>query len=225
MFGQVRQSSASCRVSASPCRPLSRARATLAKRGPPPWPVRRLGAFAQRGRAHCTSWATCREQFGLLFAQSVRRIVPQRMLDVRRGGCWHHGKRHGRTSSTSTVPLHCQGRLEAIPFIAKRPVSSWFSGCAARRHPNVKRQDRALCAKKDQAAHGKWPRKYSVHGIVAQKRRAGVLATASARASPRVHARRETKPQLRAGKVVCIPLLIPQPEWDKYHLFRDLSHI
>ena len=53
--------------------------------------VRRLGAFAQRGRAHCAFWATCREQFGLLFAQSVRRIVPQRMLDVRRGGCWHHG--------------------------------------------------------------------------------------------------------------------------------------
>ena len=46
------------------CRLLSRARATLAKRGPPPWPVRRLGAFAQRGRAHCAFWATCREQFG-----------------------------------------------------------------------------------------------------------------------------------------------------------------
>ena len=67
------------------------ARAPLAKRGRSPWPGRRLGAFAQRGRAHCTSWASCREQFGLLFAQSVRRIVPQRMLDVRRGGCWHHG--------------------------------------------------------------------------------------------------------------------------------------
>ena len=67
--------------------------------------------------------------------------------------------------------------------------------------------------------------KYIVHGLVAQKRRAGVLATAGARAWPRVHARRETKPQLRARKVVCIPLLIPQPEWDKYHLFRDLSHI
>ena len=64
-----------------------------------------------------------------------------------------------------------------------------------------------------------------MHGLVAQKRRAGVLAMASARAWPRVHARRETKPQLRARKVVCIPLLIPQPEWDKYHLFRDLSHI
>ena len=144
MFGQVRQSSASCRVSASPCRPLSPARATLAKRGPPPWPVRRLGAFAQRGRAHCTSWATCREQFGLLFAQSVRRIVPQRMLDVRRGGCWHHGRRHGRTSSTSTVPLDCQGRLEAIPFIAKRPVSNWFSGCAARRPQREATRSRAL---------------------------------------------------------------------------------
>ena len=67
------------------------ARAPLAKHGRWPWPVRRLGAFAQRGRAHCAFWATCREQFGLLFAQSVRRIVPQRMLDVRRGGCWHHG--------------------------------------------------------------------------------------------------------------------------------------
>ena len=82
-------------------------------------PARRF--CATRPCTLCFLWATCREQFGLLFAQSVRRIVPQRMLDVRRGGCWHHGKRHGRTSSTSTVPLHCQGRLEAIPFIAKRP--------------------------------------------------------------------------------------------------------
>ena len=44
------------------CRPLSRARATLAKRGHPPWPVRRLGAFAQRGRAHCAYWAMCRQR-------------------------------------------------------------------------------------------------------------------------------------------------------------------
>ena len=65
-----------------------------------------------------------------------------------------------------------------------------------------------------------------MHGLAAQKRRAGVLATAGARASARrVHAGSETKPQLRARNVVCIPLLIPQPEWDKYHLFRDLSHI
>ena len=26
-------------------------------------------------------------------------------------------------------------------------------------------------------------------------------------------------------KVVFIPDLIPQPDWDKYHLFRDKSHI
>jgi hypothetical protein len=26
-----------------------------------------------------------------------------------------------------------------------------------------------------------------------------------------------TLPQLRARKVVFIPLLIPQPDWDKYH--------
>ena len=70
---------------------LPRACNVAAKRGHPPWPVRRLGAFAQRGRAHCASWTTCRELFGLLFAQSARRIVPQRMLDVCRGGCWHHG--------------------------------------------------------------------------------------------------------------------------------------
>ena len=31
---------------------------------------------------------------------------------------------------------------------------------------------------KDQTAHGTWPRKHSVYGLVAQKRRAGVLATA-----------------------------------------------
>ena len=33
---------------------------------------------------------------------------------------------------------------------------------------------------KDQTADGTWPSKHSVHGLVAQKRRAGVLATAGA---------------------------------------------
>ena len=47
---------------------------------------------------------------------------------------------------------------------------------------------------KDQTAHGTWPRKHSVHGLVAQKRRAGVLATAGARAWPTLHAR---------GRAVC----------------------
>ena len=32
-------------------------------------------------------------------------------------------------------------------------------------------------------------------------------------------------PQLRARKVVFIPDLIPQPDWDKYHFFSGLSHI
>ena len=41
---------------------------------------------------------------------------------------------------------------------------------------------------KDQTARGTWPRKHSVHGLVAQKRRAGVLATAEARAWPTLHA-------------------------------------
>ena len=41
---------------------------------------------------------------------------------------------------------------------------------------------------KDQTADGTWPSKHSVHGIVAQKRRAGVLATAGARAWRKAHA-------------------------------------
>ena len=42
---------------------------------------------------------------------------------------------------------------------------------------------------KDQTADGTWPSKHSVHGLVAQKRRAGVLATADARAWPTLHMR------------------------------------
>ena len=38
---------------------------------------------------------------------------------------------------------------------------------------------------KDQTADGTWPSKHSVHGIAAKKRRAGVLATAGARAWPK----------------------------------------
>ena len=76
---------------------------------------------------------------------------------------------------------------------------------------------------KDQTADGTWPSKHSVHGIVAQKRRAGVLATAGARA--KAHARRETNPQLRARKVVCIPLLIPQPDRERYQFFSVSYHI
>ena len=34
-----------------------------------------------------------------------------------------------------------------------------------------------------------------------------------------------TLPQLRARKVVFIPLLIPQPDWDKYHFSSGLSHV
>ena len=45
------------------------ARAPLAKHGRRPWPVRRLGAYAQRGRAHCASWAMCSQLFGLFRAK------------------------------------------------------------------------------------------------------------------------------------------------------------
>ena len=44
-------------------------RAPLAKHGRRPWPVRRLGAFAQRGRAHCAYWAMCSQLFGLFRAK------------------------------------------------------------------------------------------------------------------------------------------------------------
>ena len=53
---------------------------------------------------------------------------------------------------------------------------------------------RALCANKDQTADCTWSKKHRVHGLVAQKRRAGVLATAGARAWPTLHAR---------GRAVC----------------------
>ena len=51
---------------------LSRARATLAKRGHPPWPVRRFGAFAQRGREHCAFWATSKRRH----VESAKRWQP-----------------------------------------------------------------------------------------------------------------------------------------------------
>ena len=62
-------------------------------------------------------------------------------------------------------------------------------------------------------------------GVALQTALRGVLAMASARAWPRVHARRETKPQLRARKVVCIPLLIPQPDRERYQFFSVSYHI
>ena len=76
---------------------------------------------------------------------------------------------------------------------------------------------------KDQTADCTWPSKHSVHGLVAQKRRAGVLATAGARAWPKAHARRETKVEAtvacQKGGIICIPLLIPQPDRERYQFF------
>ena len=66
----------------------------LAKRGRPPWLGRRLGAFAQRGRAHCAYWAMWRELFGRFRAK--RAIL------------WLHatvasGRRSERINSTQAV--------------------------------------------------------------------------------------------------------------------------
>ena len=68
---------------------------------------------------------------------------------------------------------------------------------------------------KDQTAHGTWPRKHSVHGLVAQKRRAGVLAT---RRVPAL-GQRSTRAPARAGgravpavskNIAHVPLNLPQ---------------
>ena len=48
------------------------ARAPLAKHGRWPWPVRRLGAFAQRGRAHCAYTGPCAVSCLVFSAQSAR---------------------------------------------------------------------------------------------------------------------------------------------------------
>ena len=64
----------------------------------------------------------------------------------------------------------------------------------------------------DQTARGTWPRKHSVHGLVAQKRQAGVLATAGARAWPTCTAR---------GRAVCTarPLCgLPKSACKHYHV-------
>ena len=79
---------------------------------------------------------------------------------------------------------------------------------------------------KDQTADDTWPRKHSVHGIVAQKRRAGVLVTASARAWPKgKRAGRRSHSCVPERKVVCIPLLIPQPDRERYQFFSVSYHI
>ena len=77
MFRQVRQSSAHAEFRRRPADYRSPARVQRRGQARAPaeasTPARR---FCATGRAHCAFWATCREQFGLLFAQSVRRIVP-----------------------------------------------------------------------------------------------------------------------------------------------------
>ena len=79
---------------------------------------------------------------------------------------------------------------------------------------------------KDQTADGTWPSKHSVHPrprcAKAPSRRTGhgqrPCLAKGARAP-------ETKPQLRARKVVCIPLLIPQPDRERYQFFSVSYHI
>ena len=66
---------------------------------------------------------------------------------------------------------------------------------------------------KDQTAHGTWPRKHSVHGLVAQKCRAGVLATAGACAWPTFHTRagaRESGLQADSKNIDDGPLNFPK---------------
>ena len=72
---------------------------------------------------------------------------------------------------------------------------------------------------KDQTAHGTWPRKHSVHGLVAQKRRAGVLATAGARGWPTLHARARESGLQQAASAPRLPKsgLRGLPNLSKHH--------
>ena len=70
------------------------ARAPLAKHGRRPWPVRRLGAFAQRGRAHCAYWAMCRQLFGLFRAKRA-------ILSLHAGWRWRAAQSENQLDTSS----------------------------------------------------------------------------------------------------------------------------
>ena len=166
----------------------------LAKRGRSPWPARRLGAFAQRGRAHCTSWASCRELFGLFRAKRA-------ILSLHAGGwCGRRSQRINLTQAVSRqkewlLRVHDNGEERLRSMKSCRDVIHDASNLLDVRPASVVELSVASFARtKDQTADGTWSRKHSVHGLVAQKRRAGVLATAGARAWPTLHSR---------GRAVC----------------------
>ena len=72
-------------------------------------------------------------------------------------------------------------------FISSRNGLCQVDSLTALPADTTQREVTRSCAlrEKDQTAYGTWSRKYSVHGLAAQKRRAGVLATAGARACPK----------------------------------------
>ena len=90
-------------------------RAPLAKHGRRPWPVRRLGAFAQRGRAHCAYWAMCRQLFGLFRAKRA-------ILSLHAGWRWRAAQSEnqldtGRFAMKGMLPCAIDSRWEWLRSI------------------------------------------------------------------------------------------------------------
>ena len=73
------------------------------------------------------------------------------------------------------------------PFLSSRNGLCQVDSLTAPPADTTQREVTRSCAlrEKDQTAYVTWSRKYSVHSLAAQKRRAGVMATAGARACPK----------------------------------------
>ena len=74
------------------------------------WPVRRLGAFAQRGRVHCAYWAMCSQLFGLFRAKRA-------ILSLHAGWRW-------RAAQSESVLIH-DGACHGVFLQFKAP--NWFA--------------------------------------------------------------------------------------------------
>ena len=85
------------------------------------------------------------------------------------------------------------------PFLSSRNGLCQVDSLTAPPADTTQREVTRSCAlrEKDQTAYVTWSRKYSVHSLAAQKRRAGVMATAGARACPKGARARESG--LQAG--------------------------
>ena len=95
------------------------------------------------------------------------------------------------------------------PLISSRNGLCQVDSLTALPADTTQREVTRSCAlrEKDQTAYGTWSRKYSVHGLAAQKRRAGVLATAGARACPKGARARDDQATVSCQKSGMYPTL------------------